>query len=185
MNLANAISFARLCAAPLIMWLVLTDELAVAFWLFIVAAVSDAVDGYIAKHTRSSTMLGAFLDPLADKALLVGVYIALGDFDDIGIGIPLWLVILVVFRDILILGGALVFRLVTHTLTMEPLMISKVNTVAQIVLAAVMLGRLGLDFGSPMVAEALIYVVAATTLASGGAYVVGWMRRAAGAETQE
>ena len=130
-------------------------------------------------------MLGAFLDPIADKALLVGVYIALGDYDDVGIGLPLWLVILVVFRDMSIIGGALLFRLLTRTLSMEPLMISKVNTVAQIVLAAAMLGRLGLDIGWPVVTEALIYIVALTTLASGVAYVVEWTRRAAGVETQK
>ncbi len=185
MNFANAISLARLCAAPLVMWLILTDELALAFWLFTIAAVSDAVDGYIAKRYGSETLLGAFLDPIADKALLVGAYIALGDYHDVGIGLPLWLVILVVFRDMTIIGGAILFRMLTRTLSMEPLMISKVNTVAQIVLAATMLGRLGLDFGWPVVTEALIYVVAVTTLASGVAYVFEWTRRAAGVETPE
>ncbi len=185
MNFANAISLARLCAAPLVIWLILTDELAVAFWLFVAASVSDAVDGYIAKHYGTATLLGAFLDPIADKALLVGAYIALGDYDDVGIGLPLWIVILVVFRDMLIIGGALLFGLVTRTLSMEPLMISKVNTVAQIVLAAVMLSYLGLDIGWPVVTDALIYIVALTTLASGVAYVVEWTRRAADVETQE
>jgi phosphatidylglycerophosphate synthase len=184
-NLANLISLARLCAAPLIIWLILTDELALAFWLFLAAAVSDAVDGFVAKRFGGSTVIGTFLDPIADKALLVGVYIALGDYDDVGIGLPLWLVILVVFRDMLIIGGAILFRLVTRALTMSPLMISKINTVTQIVLAAVTLGRLGLDFGTELVVEVLVYMVAATTLASGGAYVVGWTRRAAGAETPE
>ncbi len=185
MNFANAISLARLCAAPLVIWLILTDELAVAFWLFVAASVSDAVDGYIAKHYGTATLLGAFLDPIADKALLVGTYIALGDYDDVGKLLPLWLVILVVFRDMAIIGGALLFRLLTRTLSMEPLMISKVNTVAQIVLAAVMLGNLGVDFGWPVVTDALIYIVAVTTLSSGVAYVVEWTRRAAGVETQE
>ncbi len=181
MNLANAISVARLCAAPLVVWLILSDELALAFWIFLAAGLSDALDGFIAKRWGRLTMLGAYLDPIADKALLVGAYIALGYYG----GLPLWLVILVVFRDMTIVGGAVLFRMLIHTLSMEPLMISKINTVAQIVLAAVMLGHLGVGIGAGEIVEALVYVVAATTLASGGAYVVEWTRRAAGVETPE
>ena len=181
MNLANAISVARLCAAPLVVWLILSDELALAFWIFLAAGLSDALDGFIAKRWGRLTMLGAYLDPIADKALLVGAYIALGYYG----GLPLWLVILVVFRDMTIVGGAVLFRMVTDTLSMEPLMISKVNTVTQIVLATVLLGHLGLDLGLGGLVEVLIYVVAVTTLASGGAYIFEWTRRAAGAETTE
>jgi len=180
-NLANLISLARLCAAPLIIWLILTGELVLAFWLFVAAAASDAVDGFIAKNFGRPSVFGAFLDPIADKALLVGVYIALGKIG----GLSLWLVILVVFRDMLIIGGAILFRLLTRTLTMSPLMISKINTVAQIALAAATLARLGLGFGTETMIEVLVYAVTFTTLASGGAYVVGWTRRAAGVETPE
>lgn len=185
MNLANAISVARLCAAPLVVWLILSDELALAFWIFLAAGLSDALDGFIAKRWGRLTMLGAYLDPLADKALLVGAYIALGDYDEVGDRLPLWLVILVVFRDMTIVGGAVLFRMLIHTLSMKPLMISKVNTVTQIVLAAVLLGHLGLDLGLGGLVEVLIYVVAVTTLASGGAYIFEWTRRAVGAETTE
>lgn len=185
MNLANAISVARLCAAPLVVWLILSDELALAFWIFLAAGLSDALDGFIAKRWGRLTMLGAYLDPLADKALLVAAYIALGDYDEVGDRLPLWLVILVVFRDLTIVGGAVLFRMLIHTLSMKPLMISKVNTVTQIVLAAVLLGHLGLDLGLGGLVEVLIYVVAVTTLASGGAYIFEWTRRAVGAETTE
>ncbi|MFQ5959142.1 MAG: CDP-alcohol phosphatidyltransferase family protein, partial [Alphaproteobacteria bacterium] len=172
------ISLARLFAAPLTVWLILTGEITVAFWTFFAAAVSDAVDGFIAKRFKRTTVLGAYLDPLADKALLVGVYVALGNAGHL----ELWLVILVVFRDLLIVGGALLFWLLTRSLTMQPLMISKVNTVAQIVLAAVMLGSLGLGVAIDRLIETLVYVVAATTLLSGGRYVMEWTRRAAGVE---
>ena len=181
MSFANAISLARLFTSPLIVWLILTGEMTFAFWVFLAAGVSDAIDGFIAKRIEKATVLGAYLDALADKALLVGVYVALG----VEGHLDLWLVILVVFRDILIVGGAILFRLLTRTLTMQPLMVSKVNTVTQIVLATVVLGRLGLDIAVDGVVMVLVYAVAATTLASGGAYLFDWTRRAARMESPE
>ena len=181
MSFANAISLARLFTSPLIVWLILTGEMTFAFWVFLAAGVSDAIDGFIAKRIEKATVLGAYLDALADKALLVGVYVALG----VEGHLELWLVILVVFRDILIVGGAILFRLLTRTLTMQPLMVSKVNTVTQIVLATVVLGRLGLDIAVDGVVMVLVYAVAATTLASGGAYLFDWTRRAARMESPE
>ena len=181
MNLPNAISLARLFSAPLIVWLILSNETTAAFWVFLMAAVSDGVDGFVAKRLGTTTVLGGFLDPIADKVLLVGTYAALGSNGML----ELWLVILVVFRDLLIVGGALLFRLLTRSLNMEPLMVSKVNTVAQIVLAAVVLGDSGLGLGLAMLVDALVFVVAATTLASGAAYVVQWTRRVAGVEPAE
>ena len=181
MNLPNAISLARLFSAPLVVWLILSNEITAAFWLFLMAAFSDGVDGVIAKRLGTTTVLGGFLDPIADKALLVGAYAALGSN---GL-LALWLVILVVFRDLLIVGGALLFRLLTRSLDMEPLMVSKVNTVAQIVLAAVVLGNGGLDLGLSMLIDVLILAVAATTFASGAVYVVHWTRRVAGVEPAE
>lgn len=180
MNLPNIISLSRLFAAPLTVWLILTGEITLAFWLFVAASISDGVDGFIAKRFNWTTELGGFLDPIADKALLVGVYVALGNA---GL-LELWLVILVVFRDLIIVGGALLFWLMGHPLRMTPLMISKINTVAQLVLAAVMLGSLGLDFAVNGFAQALSYVVAATTLVSGAWYVIEWTRRAAGMEAE-
>ncbi|MCH9020890.1 MAG: CDP-alcohol phosphatidyltransferase family protein [Proteobacteria bacterium] len=181
MNLPNMISLARLFAAPVTVWLMLTGEMTVAFWLFLAASVSDAVDGFIAKRFDRETMLGGYLDPLADKALLVSVYITLGVLDHLA----LWLVILVVFRDILIIGGVLLLWLLARSFTIQPLMISKVNTVAQIVLATVVLGDLGLDLVTDGLVQVLIYAVAATTLASGATYLVEWTRRASRVETPE
>jgi cardiolipin synthase len=116
-------------------------------------------------------VLGGYLDPLADKALLVSVYITLGYRGQI----ENWLVILVVFRDVLIIGGAILYQTMTQSLKMQPLFISKINTAAQIALAAILLGKLGLgvvnDYGLTL---ALVYVVAASTLLSGGAYVAIW-----------
>ena len=185
MNLPNVISLGRLLAVPVAVWLVLSEQLLVAFWVFVAAGVSDAVDGFIAKHFDAETEFGRYLDPIADKVLLVSVYLALGNEGYL----ETWLVIMVVFRDALIVGGALLFQTLTQSLSMQPLMISKVNTVAQIVLAAAVLGVHGYaitgDGMAEGVVEVLVYAVTVTTLISGGAYVVTWSRRAAAMEKRD
>jgi cardiolipin synthase len=168
--LPNIISTARLLTVPLIVWLLLSDRFAGAFWLFIAAGISDALDGFIAKNYGLRTVFGAYLDPLADKALLVSVYITLGYQGTI----DSWLVILVVFRDILIVGGALLYHTLTQSLKMQPLLISKLNTAAQIAFATVLLAQLGLGIDDRGAAALLIHVVAATTFLSGAAYLVIW-----------
>lgn len=177
-NLPNLITLLRLFAVPLLVWLILGNHLIFALWVFVAAGVSDALDGLIAKRFGLGTVLGSFLDPLADKALLVSVYVTLGYKGDL----PTWLVIAVVFRDLVIIGGALLFHTVTQSLTMEPLKISKANTVAQIVLAAVTLASHGYGLQLDLPILILIYLVAATTVASGLAYVVTWNRRASAIE---
>lgn len=175
MNLPNLISLARLLSVPIVIWAILADEMALAFWLFIAAGVSDAIDGFLAKHFGRQTVVGGFLDPLADKALLVSVFIALGKIGDL----PLWIVLLVVSRDVLIVGGAILFQTLTHSLKPEPLMVSKLNTVAQIVLAATTLGNLAMGADWRTAITLLIWATAATTLASGASYIVQWSRRVA------
>jgi len=179
-NIPNLISFARLLSVPVNVWLILSGQLLAAFWLFIAAGISDAVDGFIAKRFGAETEFGKFLDPIADKALLAGVYVTLGNENYL----VSWLVILVVFRDVLIVGGAVLFETLTHSLTLQPLMISKINTTAQIILAALVLGCRSFELSSEWFAftDMVVYVVAATTLLSGGAYVVKWGRLAAAME---
>ncbi len=179
LSLPNFISIARLLCVPVIVWLIVTDEMAAAFWLFVAAGVSDAVDGYIAKRFGASTELGRYIDPLADKALLVSVFVTLG----LRGALPDFLVILVVFRDVLIIGGALLFHTLTdRTMRMEPVLISKVNTLLQIVLVGVVLAHLGMGLDDRGAAAVLIYAAAITTVLSGGAYLVRWVRGAAEAE---
>jgi len=176
LTIPNAITLARLCAVPLAVWLMLQHRFQAAFWLFVAAGVSDAIDGYLARRTGAQSSLGATLDPVADKALLVSVYVTLGLMGKL----PDWLVILVVFRDIMIVGGVLVLYVQGSPPVMAPLMVSKVNTVAQIVLAALALGLEGFSIRAPMLLEVVIVVVGVTTLVSGGAYMRRWVRDAAG-----
>jgi cardiolipin synthase (CMP-forming) len=172
-NLPNLISLARLLSVPIVIWSMLAEEMALAFWLFIAAGISDAIDGFIAKRSGNQTVVGGFLDPLADKALLVSVYITLGKIGHL----PLWIVILVASRDVLIIGGAILFQSLNHSLKPEPLMVSKLNTVAQIVLAATTLGELAMGADWHVAIAVLVWTVAVTTLASGGSYIVQWSRR--------
>jgi cardiolipin synthase len=177
-NLPNLISLARLFAVPLAVWLIIEDRLISSFWVFIGAGISDAVDGFLARHLDARTTLGSYLDPLADKALLVSVYVALGYTGDL----PDWLVILVVFRDVMIVGGAILVSILTGHVEMRPLMISKVNTMLQIILAGFALGNIGYDLSLQVVQTVLIYTVAATTMLSGVAYVFRLGRQAPGIE---
>jgi cardiolipin synthase len=166
-TLPNLITLARLCAVPATIWLILHQRLDLAFYLFIGAGVSDGVDGWLARVRNARSALGALLDPVADKALLVSVYLALA-----GIGVlPDWLAILVVFRDLLIVGGILVLWVLGQPPAIRPLLVSKLNTCLQIALAAVALGMAGFDLDVPGLLDACIWATAVTTLASGAAYV--------------
>ncbi len=178
MNVPNLITLARLVSVPVVVWLILAGNLVAAFWVFVAAALSDAADGIIAKRFHAETVFGAYLDPIADKALLVSVYVTLGHQGNL----ESWLVIMVVFRDAVIVGGALLFHTVTSSLQMQPLMISKVNTVMQLLLAAVVLAIDGYRLPDHGIVAALAWMVAATTAWSGGLYVIKWSQRAAALE---
>ena len=173
MNLANLISLARLISVPVVVWAILVDEMGLAFGLFMAAGISDAVDGFVAKHFHTESVFGSYLDPLADKALIMSVYITLGHQGYL----PIWLVILVVFRDILIVGGVLLlFTIGPRDLRVAPLVISKINTAAQIILAAVALGGEAFGMPQPTVMMVLVWLIAATTALSGASYIVQWSR---------
>jgi cardiolipin synthase len=176
--LPNFITLGRLLAVPVGVWLMLTDRYAGAFWLFVAAGISDGIDGYLARRLKARSEIGAYLDPLADKCLLVSSYVTLGHQEHIEI----WLVILVVFRDLLIIGGAILYQTLTQSLTMQPLLISKLNTLLQIVFIGVVLAHLGLGIGARELTQWLGYAVAVSTVLSGGAYVAIWGRRALGGE---
>jgi cardiolipin synthase (CMP-forming) len=172
LNLPNLISLGRLLMVPLAIWLIIGGRYGVAFWVFVGAGVSDGLDGFIAKRFDCRTRLGALLDPIADKALIVSVFLALGWRG----ALPSWLVILVVFRDLMIVGGWLLLLAMAAPRQPDPLYISKLNTAVQIVLVAFELARLGLGAEARMATQALILMTALTTTASGLSYLVRWAR---------
>src|SRR6516162_9259622 len=151
LTLPNVITFGRLCAVPLAVWLVMERWFEAAFFLFLAAGLSDAVDGWLARRNGGGNSVGALLDPVADKALLVSMYVTLAAVAVL----PDWLAILVVFRDAVIVGGVVVIALLGQPLVIRPLMISKVNTVLQIVLVALALLAAAADLSAPMMIWAL------------------------------
>jgi cardiolipin synthase len=166
-TLPNIVTLLRLLCVPVVVYLILEGRLDLAFWVFLVAGISDGVDGYLAKRFNQRSLLGSYIDPLADKALLVSVYIALGLREDIAT----WLVILVVFRDVVIVGGLMLEHMLRDRVVMRPLMISKINTVVQITLAIVVLAGPGLGLYLTDLVNLLMYLTALTTTVSGVAYV--------------
>lgn len=172
MSIPNLITLCRILLVPVVVWAITAGEMRVAFVLFLAAGISDAVDGFLAKRFGMGTELGAFLDPLADKAMLVSIYVALG----IMAVVPRWLVILVVSRDIMIVGAVMVSWLVNRPIPLKPLLVSKLNTVAQIALACVVLAALGFGFNAAITIELLVALVAVLTMLSVVFYVIEWMR---------
>src|SRR6201986_295058 len=144
----------------------------IAFAIFIIAGISDAIDGFRAKHFNMASELGALLDPLADKALLVSIYMALGIWG----AIPRWIVILVVSRDIKIVGAVIVSWLFGKPIPMKPLMVSKLNTVAQVLFAALVLASVGFGFNAAPYDRILMALVTIFTLLSVSFYLVEWAR---------
>jgi cardiolipin synthase (CMP-forming) len=172
-TLPNLITLGRLCAVPAAVWLILHGRLDLAFCFFVGAGVSDAIDGWLARVRHARSALGAFLDPLADKALLVSVYVTLAA---IGV-LPDWLAILVVFRDLLIIGGFMLLWVLGQGPVVRPIPVSKLNTALQIGLAALALLLAGFDLTAPWLLETAIWATAASTLISGAAYVWGVLNR--------
>ena len=180
MSIPNLITLCRILLVPVVIWAITAGEMKVAFILFLAAGISDAVDGFLAKRFGMGTELGAYLDPLADKTMLVSIYVALG----IIAAVPRWLVILVVSRDIMIVGAVILSWFVDRPIPLKPLLVSKLNTVAQIALAGVVLAALGFGFSAGIVLTVLMSLVAALTLLSVVFYVAEWMRHMNAAESR-
>ena len=172
--LPNLITVARLPLAAATVYCILEEDMATAFWLLVISGLSDALDGLTARWLDARTPLGSYLDPIADKVLLVGVFLSLGA---IGL-LPAWLVALVVGRDVVIIAGAGVLYAAERTVhTVSPTAISKLNTVLQIVLAAAVLSIHGFDLNPEPTITLLIGCVAVSTVASGTGYAVRLVRR--------
>ena len=160
-NLPNLITLVRLLLTPMAVTMIVSQRFIAAFLIFVAAGASDAVDGFIARRFDLRSELGSYLDPLADKALVNSMYIALA--------------ILVVSRDLMILTAVLVSWLLGKPVAIRPVWISKFNTLAQIAFAALALGARAFGYDDPALSDSLAWVVAASTLASGGVYIAQWL----------
>lgn len=154
-------------------WCIMQGWFYWALALFFLAGVTDLADGYLARTYNWVTELGGILDPAADKVLMTVSYFAMA-WQGL---IPWWLFYVVVGRDIIIVGGALAYQLVTRSLTMEPLFISKLNTAAQILLILYMLWQSVFHWFPDWMNWLAIYGVLLTSLASGVMYVFEWGKR--------
>ena len=172
LSIPNLITLGRILCVPVVVWAIISGEMRIAFLLFLAAGISDAVDGFLAKRFRMASELGAYLDPLADKALIVSIYVSLG----IAGTLPIFLVILVVSRDIMIISAFLLAWLVGRPMPVRPLMVSKANTVAQILLAVLVLAEQAFSFNAGMVAQVTMGLVAILTLLSIAFYLAEWVR---------
>jgi len=172
LSIPNLITLGRILLVPIVVWAITSGGMRIAFILFLAAGISDAVDGFLAKRFHMRSELGAYLDPLADKALIVSIYVSLG----VAGALPIFLVILVVSRDIMIIGAFMLSWLVGKPMPIRPLPVSKVNTAAQIVLAALVLAEQGFGFDFGLVSRLMMALVAVLTLLSVAFYLAEWVR---------
>ena len=162
-----------------VVWALLEQRFDLAIWLFVIAGISDGVDGFLAKRFGWTSRLGGILDALADKFLLVSTFVALwwlGVF-------PGWLVLLILGRDLLIVSGGIAYNSRVEKVNPEPSLISKLNTFLQIVLAALGVVHLGIAAIPQWILQTLIWAVVVTVCLSGAGYVREWSRRAAAGGT--
>lgn len=178
MSLPNLITTGRIILVPVIFWLLVTGQLQLAFYAFLIAGVSDLADGYLAKSFNWQTELGSYLDPLADKLLIVSLFVALG----VSGALPLWLVIAVVSRDLLIVAGVVLAWLMDRPFKMRPIGVSKANTASQVVLAAVVLADQAFALGLDTLRILLVGLTGALTFASLAAYLDLWLRHMSSAD---
>ncbi|MSO71563.1 MAG: CDP-alcohol phosphatidyltransferase family protein [Alphaproteobacteria bacterium] len=176
-GLPNIISFARLLSAPFCIWLLVIEAYGAAFVLFLLAGLTDALDGYLAKRLDLRSEFGAYLDAVADKLLLASVFVTLGWQGHL----PLWIVILVIFRDFIIVGGCMLIHLVGGKLVIRPTLSGKATAAAQVALAVAGLAQLWLGIDDRIVIDLLVWTVAAATVLSGAHYLVVGLRLVYGA----
>jgi cardiolipin synthase (CMP-forming) len=175
MTIPNIITIARLIMVPLIVVLIGQGRWGLAFTVFVAAGISDGVDGFIARRFNMRSEFGAYLDALADKALLVSIYVTLSVT---GV-LPGWLAIVVVSRDLMIISAILVSWLMQRPVAIKPMFVSKLNTGAQIAFAALVLGMKAFTLDAPALHTAGMVLVAALTMVSAAAYLARWMRHMA------
>jgi len=176
-DVPNLITILRIVLVLPVVLALLNEHYGVALLLFAVAGASDGLDGYIAKHYDCTSRLGSILDPLADKLLLVCTYLSLGW---LGL-LPVWLIVTVLLRDVLIVVGGVAYHHFIGEYEMEPSLISKLNTASQILLGFSVVLSMSLLPLSGALIDAMVYFVLVTTLLSGADYIWTWGRRAVAA----
>ncbi len=173
-QIPNIISIMRLILVVPFVAFLLSGDYRIAFYLFTIAGISDAVDGFLARQFNWSSNFGAFIDPLADKILLVSGFVGLAWLGQM----PMWVAVLIVLRDIIIMSGILGLYYVVGDISFKPTLISKLNTVLQVLLIFLIL--LGLSFVAlpSIVINSLMFVMVLTVIFTLVDYVWVWGHRA-------
>jgi cardiolipin synthase len=173
-NIPNILTAFRILLIPVIIDLILQKNYVIALWFFLLAAVSDALDGFIARRFNMCTRLGAMLDPLADKLMIVTAVLALFR---LGL-VPVWVMMAIVCRDIVILVGAIAWRLRIGRIEMAPIIVSKVNTFFQVTMIFLVLSHAAEMIEIASWFSLLFLLVFITSLTSGIQYVLVWGKKA-------
>ena len=168
-HIPNLISVLRLLLVPWFAMLLLERQFDLALILFIVMGISDALDGFLARYLKATSALGAGLDPLADKVMLIAAFVMLGHLELL----PLWLVTLVVGRDVLVVGGTLLNYLLHPGQKTAVLKVGKVNTFIQIITVFCLMGNQIVVLPFPVL-DVLLWGTVAATLVSGIGYMLVW-----------
>jgi cardiolipin synthase len=172
--LPNAISLLRIALVAPILLLVLDGSYDWALLLFFIAGFSDGIDGFLAKRFNWHTRLGGLLDPIADKLLVNGLFITLASMQLV----PLWLTVVVILRDVIIIGGATAYNFLVEPLEGEPSRISKLNTVFELLFLLFVLSRAAFNWPDKISLTVLGSAILITVVISGVDYVWSWSRRA-------
>lgn len=173
-------TLARILMTPVIVFFILEKNIMLALGIMIIASITDMLDGLIARYYNMRTTVGSYLDPLADKLMLIAVFVSLFIVDHV----PLYLFLAVIFRDVMIVIGAVTYELMTHSLKMEPTYISKATTLAQIIYVVVTLVSMITSFNVIWL-HAITWLAFVLTCASGIHYLVSWTQKAIRNEQKE
>lgn len=172
-HIPNIITIFRLLLIPPVAWAIMNGRYKLALVLFFIAGFSDGLDGFLARVFHWKSRLGSFLDPVADKILTLVCFLCLS-WNAL---LPWWLFAVILLRDVIILGGATAYHLVTHELEMRPTFVSKFNTALQIILILAVLYSNSISPLPADLIQAMIYLMLVSTLVSGLIYVLIWSKK--------
>ena len=172
-DIPNIISILRIVLVAPITYFLWHQNYSIALLLFLIGGLSDGLDGFLARRYKWETELGVILDPMGDKLMMLSAYLLLGWYHLL----PWWLVSLVIFRDLIIVVGTLLYRKFVGEAKLKPLFISKLNTALQILLVLSVMFSQMITLNL-LIIDSLLWLVVVTTLMSGYAYINEWGRRA-------
>ena len=174
--LPNILSLVRIILVPLILWLLIQDLYIISAIIITMVGLTDYFDGYLARKYNSESLLGFYLDAIADKVLIITIYLILG----IKLLLPTYLIILIIFREALVSGAYLLKFLLDLKFNLKPILISKINTFLQIALIIFVcfltVNQLNQSEEVIFVRDSLIAIVTITTIVSSLIYIIIWLK---------